>query len=102
MGNSMAVANSFHLEGKVMTVNGRTGNTMERVLTFLVMGSGKETSMKENIRMGKEKDKEHILSLTGKSLQAVSKMAKCMAKGFLLHLIGIVMKANGMMVITGT
>ena len=97
MGNFMVVVNSFHLEGRVMTVNGRTGNTMDRVLTFLVRGSGKVTSMKGDIRMGKEKDKEHILSLTGKSILAVSKMAKCMAKEFLLHLAGIAMKVNGKM-----
>ena len=35
---------------------------------FLGRVSGEETSMKENIRMGKEKDKEHTLSLTGKSI----------------------------------
>ena len=97
MVNFMAVENLFHLEGRVMTANGRTGNTMGRVHTFLVRESGKETSMKGNIRMGKEKDKEHTLSLTGKSIQAVSKMAKCMAKEFLLHLAGIAMKVNGKM-----
>ena len=80
-----------------MTFNGRTGNRMDMVLTFLVRVSGKETSMKGNIRMGKEKDKEHILSLTEKSIQAVSKMAKCMVKEFSLHLAGISMKANGKM-----
>ena len=97
MGNFMVVGNSFHLEGRVMTVNGRTGNTMGRVHTFLVRESGKETSMKGNIRMGKEKDEEHILSQTEKSIQAVSKMAKCMAKEYLLHLAEIAMKVNGKM-----
>ena len=83
-----------------MTVNGRTGNTMGKVHTFLVRGSGKETSTKGNIRMGKGKDKGNTLSLMGKSIQAVSKMVKCMVKEFLLHLPGIAMKANGTMVST--
>ena len=68
MGSFMAVGNSFDLEVKVMTANGRMGNTVVMVHTFLVRGSGKETSMKGNIKMGKETDKEYTLSLTGKSI----------------------------------
>ena len=73
MGISMAMENSFHLEGRVITVNGRTVNTMGKVHTFLERESGKETSMKGNMRMGKGKDKEHTLFLMGKSIQAALK-----------------------------
>ena len=98
MENFMAAGYLFHLEGRVTTANGRTGNIMGRVHTFLVRENGKETSMKGNIRMGKEKEKEHTLSLTGESIEAVLKMAKCMAKEFLLYLMEIAMKVNGKMV----
>ena len=68
MGNSMVEENSRHLEERVMKVIGITGNTMVMGLTFLVRENGKETSMKEKIRMEKEKDKEHTLSPMGKSI----------------------------------
>ena len=55
-----------------MKANGRTGIIMVKEHTHLEKGNGKETSILENTRMEKRKDKEHTFFLMEESMKGNS------------------------------